>query len=486
MFKGVRKTGNKVKNIATSKTQMDPELLPVLNFEQLFNHNKRQDILKSIRSLVSLPPLEYEAFYLKAMTHFAEFVQQLPETAHSYYSHPGGLLDHGLERAHVALSLSRSYLFPTQTGITELTSIHELWLYAIFTAALLMDVGKIATKEAITLFDAEGKRLKQWQPSTGAISSQASYYKYEFLRENLDRLRMFYTPLLAQQILASTGFSETRSSAFTGFDWIASDPDVLEAWLAILNEDFSGGGHLLTIIPISQAQTIAHYFAENNKGLNVTPAKDFTVDSDSTPNDNTATDLIPSTKAAIASQVPGSKSIFQPTQVTGTSGQTVATAATTGYIAGSVASAIAPTLAAGEAFLNWLKRNVNLQTWVNNPNAPIQRVKDGLFITHPKLIQDFCRENPKYGNWQTVYHQFNQLDVALHGGKIQSYYNPNSDYKKLQQGILINPYLFLSDKELAKIEVNKNYIKLAPETLSSQVVKIEPMAQPNYSPQSGS
>lgn len=491
MFKGLGTSINPAKKSVVSAKPSDPELLPVLTFEQLVNHPKRQDILKNIRTSVSLPAVEYEAFYLKAIIHFAEFVQQLPETAHSYYSHLGGLLDHGLERASMALSMCRSYLLPAQASPSELSPLHELWLYAIFTAALLMDVGKVATKETITLHNLDGSKIKQWLPSTGAMTSQAPYYKYTFLRENLDRLRMFYTPLLAKQILANTGLTDTPGSAFNGFDWIASDPDVLVAWLAILNEDFSGGSHLLTIIPIAQAQTIANNFAENNRDFAATHNKNFNAEPETKPENTAATDNInPKTdtvnKAAVASQIPGTKSIFQPTQVAGTSGPTVANAATNAYIAGNIASTIAPTLTAGEAFFNWLKRNINLQTWVNNPNAPIQRVNEGLFIAHPKLIQDFCRENPKYGNWQTVHNQFSLLDIAANGGNVQTYYNPNSDYKKLQQGIVVNPYLFLSSAELENIQINKNFIKIAPETLEPRIAKIEPAVKPNNTPLSGS
>lgn len=465
MFKKVPPTFDLTKEIKEKTPLSDPAFTPVLPYHELLKSDKHQELLKSIRGLISLPTAEYEAFYFKAITNFVEFVQQLPETSNSYYSHKGGFLDHGLERANMALTLCRTYLLPEQSNPTQLTPLHELWLYAIFTAALLLDVGKLATKQIITLYDNQGKKVKLWQPSTGSMAAQAPYYQYEYAKENLNRLRNFITPILARQLLSS----ETSSKiGINGFDWIASNNEILEAWLAILNGDQTGGSFILTVIPIAQAQTIANYFAEHNKSLqNTAQSKTF---NDSKPAEYLADTTINQTKTSLpADTLSATNSIFQPAQLPGAG---VATASTNTF-SGSVASSIAPTVTAGIAFLNWLQKNIQQNKWViNAADGPIQRVNDGLFLSHSRLIQEFCRENPGHGTVKTVQTQFTALEVALGGGTIQSYYATQSNYKKIQHGIIVSPHLFLKEAELAGIPLNERFIKLPAAQSNPHIVPI--------------
>jgi len=83
---------------------------------------------------------------------FAELVQQLPASEYHHHAHPGGLLDHSLEVAAFAAKLRQRHLLPAGAAPEDQAREAEAWTAGIIYAALLHDVGKIATDmEIITL-----------------------------------------------------------------------------------------------------------------------------------------------------------------------------------------------------------------------------------------------------------------------------------------------------------------------------------------------
>jgi integrating conjugative element relaxase (TIGR03760 family) len=226
--------------------------VPILSANQLLGTEKRQQILTDTSALLSLPNDEYERIFLKVTENFAEFVQNLPETERSYYANIGGLLDHALERTSLSLFLCRTYLLPEDASLASVSESEMLWVYAVYTASLLYDIGKIATKHIVTLTDEKGSDIKSWLPYNAPMTHQnASHYVYNFSEEHHDRIRWGVTPLLARQVLPEEGFA-----------WIASDMGVLESWLALLNDELRTVGSLLSVIPLADAQLLESYFTD--------------------------------------------------------------------------------------------------------------------------------------------------------------------------------------------------------------------------------
>src|SRR3990167_3599095 len=207
---------------AQKNTIKEHELTPIYTGEELLATERRQQLLKILPSLSQLPPREYQSLYLKLVEFFAEFVQSLPETRHGYYPYAGGLLDHGLERAVRAVALSRNFMGSEEGDTKEVLLKQARLRYAIFSAALLYDLGKLATK-----------------------------------------LTVMITPLLARQLMKSAGKKIHKESFVTvsdGFIWIAQDKEILETWFAFFKEDSTQMNSVLSIIPLADAQTIANYF----------------------------------------------------------------------------------------------------------------------------------------------------------------------------------------------------------------------------------
>lgn len=252
IFKGMYSLIKNKKSLTAEKkiTHRDP--VPILSADSLLATEKRQQALTDMRGLLSLPDEEYQNIFLKAAENFAEFVQNLPETERSYYANIGGMLDHALERASLSLFLCRTYLLPEDASLASVSENEMLWVYAVYTAALLYDIGKIPTKHIITLTDANGSDIKSWSPYGVPMPREnASHYVYSFGEEHHDRMRWLVTPLLARQILPDEGFA-----------WLASDADVLEAWLGLLSDEQRTMGSLLSIIPLADAQLLESYFTD--------------------------------------------------------------------------------------------------------------------------------------------------------------------------------------------------------------------------------
>ena len=392
MLRKTRKILQKVGLKESDNTPLDLSFYPILSARELLETEARQKILKSLPALSALSINEYNLLYLKTIYNFSEFVQSLPETKNSYYSHKGGLLDHGLDRTRMALALCHAYFLESPSENDELKipkQQQSLWIYAIFTASLLLDVGKLYVKQFITMSDRQGKILKSWSPFEGPMTLQLpsrTHYRFDFEVENKERLKSLVTPLLARQLLP-----------VAGFNWLASDKNVLEAWLAILEDDLTGGGLIPMIIPLADAQTIEAQLFRVEMPKIETPLQPAFTDTANTPS-------LPQFFT------PGVTSTGQP-QVMGANLPTVATA-TTNAVAGSVSGTSTVIFAQGIAFLQWLRKSyASGNITINGMDGLIHRTAEG-FVLLPKVFAEFSKANPQFKDPHVVAQQFSLLELS--------------------------------------------------------------------------
>jgi hypothetical protein len=83
-----------------------------------------------------------------------------------------------------------------------------------------------------------------------SIKNSITHYIFGFKDEHNDHLRWQVTPLLARQILPAEGFN-----------WLASNEEVLQAWLGLLSDDQTEMGWL-KVIPLADAQILESYFTD--------------------------------------------------------------------------------------------------------------------------------------------------------------------------------------------------------------------------------
>ena len=246
MFKGLQDIFQKEEGHAKMHA---PGILPVFVAKELLLDSKRHEIIEKFPEQLSLQPTRYNAIAKVFLESFAEFVQQLPETQNSYFSHLGGLLDHALERSSIALSLVRAYFLPTGSEHERLNEQQALWAYTVFTASMLHDIGKIIDDLHIDITNQHGKKAKEWLPFAGSMIGKGTHYKYEFENVTSDVFRHRATLILAQKLLPDEGFQ-----------WIASSKEVLGVWMALLIDDERRAGTLGPALMRADAQAILRYF----------------------------------------------------------------------------------------------------------------------------------------------------------------------------------------------------------------------------------
>ncbi|AHE68359.1 TraI domain-containing protein [Legionella oakridgensis] len=224
------------------------DLTAVESPAQLLADAKRQELLAKIKLSSGLEGSRFELLCMPLIHNFINHGQSLPETSNSYYSLPGGLLDHALNRTEAALHLFREYVL--QEG-AELSEEQKLWVYALFSAGILQGIGKLQNNYSVELFDLNGQQLKQWNPLLESMASVGRYYHFEFQKESEEELRRRLNLLLGRALMPANGFS-----------WIAANPQVLAVWLALLNEDWQSAGTLGAVLIRADAIAIQRYFSE--------------------------------------------------------------------------------------------------------------------------------------------------------------------------------------------------------------------------------
>ena len=174
-------------------------------------------------------------------------VQLLPETSNSYYSQAGGLLDHALNRTEAALDLFRQFIVVDEQS--NYSEEQKLWQYALYSASLLQGIGKLCIDFSISRYDKNGQSLEAWNPLLDALVAEGAAYHYQFEKDVEIEFRRRLNLLIARLLMPENGFT-----------WIASDPQVLAVWLALLNEDYHGAGTLGAILIRANAISIRRYF----------------------------------------------------------------------------------------------------------------------------------------------------------------------------------------------------------------------------------
>jgi len=208
----------------------------------------RQQVLQQVAAITALPPEHYRKLVLGVLGRYAEFVQRLPASEAHHHAGLGGMLDHGLEVTLQALLIRRGKLLPVGAEPERIGKVHDLWTYAVFTAAVLHDIGKPAVDQEVMLFDAEGRVLGPWDPWSGPMSRTPRCHGYAvcYRRGRRHRFHERAAPLLVHHIVPDRGLA-----------WLASDQEVFATWLAAISGDMDAAGPLGEIIQRADGVSVA-------------------------------------------------------------------------------------------------------------------------------------------------------------------------------------------------------------------------------------
>ncbi|WP_168175498.1 MobH family relaxase [Methylocaldum sp. 14B] len=238
----------------TAPAELSPEptdrqpagALPVLSPRELLL-SRRQHV-NLIEELAGVTRHHFQAYYVAAINRFAEFVQQLPASEAHHHAYAGGMLDHGLEVAAIALKLRQAYLLPPDAVPEDINHKRDLWTYAVFTAALLHDLAKPAVDQVVTVFDERGKDFGQWDPWIGSLTDDphARWYRTAFVPKRQYRLHEKASLLLVNRIIPAEGLA-----------WLAGDRGAFSAWLSCIGGDLAEAGVMGEIVNKADGESVA-------------------------------------------------------------------------------------------------------------------------------------------------------------------------------------------------------------------------------------
>lgn len=368
------------------------DLTRSLTATQFLAEDKRQVLLKRMETLSGLETSRYESLCSVLVDQMVHYCQSLPETTNSYYSQAGGLVDHALNRTEAALSLFQDFIVQDQPDL--LSEEQKLWQYALYSAAILQGIGKLFVDYKINLFDANRKILKQWNPLLESLSNTGTYYDYEFQKEPEIEFRRRLNLLIARALMPASGFS-----------WIASNPQVLAIWLALLNEDLRSAGTLGALLIRADAIAIQRYISE------------FMVRSE-----------------ASRSGRYGRSGTFS---------------------GGVPESLIEKERAIGVEFIQWLTAGLEEGRIMIN-KAPLFMVPGGMLMSQ-EMFQLFVREHPEYKNWQAVQNGF--LSLGLHRQGVDLSRFEQAHTQQMHSGIVFSEYAVVLPASVAVHQINTGKIE---------------------------
>lgn len=362
-------------------TQTKPlkDLVRIVGVEQLLSEEKRSVLLEQLKENCVLESLRFDSLCTSLIQNLVNHCQGLPDSSNSYYAHVGGLLDYALNRTDAALALFKHYLIADEHA--DFSEEQKLWQYALFSAALLQGMGKLHSDYLIELYDNNGHFLKTWNALLESLVLLGSHYRYSFQKEVPSDLRRRLNSLMARLLMPISGFS-----------WIASNPQVLTVWLALLDEDLYSAGTLGAILiradAIAKQRYFKHRYLHRAKAFSTGPL--------------------------------GRASTF----------------------AGGPSDISDREQQVGIEFIQWLIQMLESNIIMIN-KAPLLLIPEGVLMS-PDIFKWFIRDHPEYKNWQAI--QKALLSLGLHrqdanGNFISRFEQTNT--QQMHSGIVISDYALL-------------------------------------------
>ena len=209
-------------------------LLPVLSGDELLFSNRHKGLMRQFHDLAEMTDADFNCTYGELMRNFMEFVQVLPHKSNGIL---GSLLNYGLARTSAVF---QKYCQLRKSQTTPLLK------FAVFSAALLKDVGRVISNQRIMQTNEEGEFEKEWNPLSGPLVGQTKFYKMYPISATYLRIETEVTPLLARQLISRDAFL-----------WLSSDWSVFADWLAaLLNQEGVGSREITWALALIKREDI--------------------------------------------------------------------------------------------------------------------------------------------------------------------------------------------------------------------------------------
>lgn len=221
-----------VSSHVTLHTYEQGYLLPVLKGDELLFGHRHKGIVRLFRDLAEVSSDEFDATYGELLKNFMEFVQILP---HKQGGILGSLLNYGLARASAVF---QKYC-QLKKGETS-----PLLKFAIFSAALLKDLGRVMSNQRIVLCTENDEVIGDWNPFSGSMIGQSDFFKLYPISTAYLKIESEVTLLLARQLMPKDVFLWLSNDIVVFSDWVSAllgqqgdDAKQLTAFLAMIKRE---------------------------------------------------------------------------------------------------------------------------------------------------------------------------------------------------------------------------------------------------------
>ena len=212
---GVRNMANKT---VTKTNKAKTKIYRILSSDRILGARAYSILFEKIRKNIALTDDRFELLYMPLLNAFALYVQTLRD--YSKKNNPN-FINVGLERS---IYITSEYL--KNHG----EDVDFRYIYAIFTAALLVDVGKIDFRKKIHICTQSGTFVREWQPVLGDyLPDLGTFYKIRDSVEECEQMSNLITPILAKIIIPQLGLICLRE-----------EPQLFAWFLAVLCGDDRG------------------------------------------------------------------------------------------------------------------------------------------------------------------------------------------------------------------------------------------------------
>lgn len=250
---GQRGTGTTVKRSSPTRSLGSPAVsrpasqIPIRGFDGIVEATHTKSLVVSVERRTRLSQAAYERDCLPILERLAEFTQMLPASESHHHAHPGGLWQHLLEVADIALTYRAGLELPPGVDTEERKRVEHRWSVAVLIAALLHDVGKPVTDVKVLIYSEDPRDGRPWAPLAGSMRSfGAHWYSVSFA----DPTERDYDAHAKLGAMLLHSFVPART-----IRWLAEDSDVLGRVLAYLSGE-DKDGPLASIIKRADSESV--------------------------------------------------------------------------------------------------------------------------------------------------------------------------------------------------------------------------------------
>ena len=192
---------------------------PVLSGKRLLSTPHRQAILAEIRHYSGLPDSDWSSLYGELFEVFAALIQEIPGSQYHHHARRGGLLDHSLEVCLNAMKLFQAEMPCTEADEPRQHGSTELRTYAVASAALIHDAGKVLSDQTVCVVNTGTDR--PWFPWMGPMRGRGYRTRFNVNRQYSEHsdVGLLLAPLVVPE---------------AGLNWIGGEPALLDTWVSAI------------------------------------------------------------------------------------------------------------------------------------------------------------------------------------------------------------------------------------------------------------